>query len=73
MWKAVLLRIDEDISKDFFENAIFLPEANAVSVRWRIIVSHESIMGEYSGKGISFSSVFVFVCCMFLNQNFRAA
>jgi len=29
---------------------IIATEANAVSVRWCIIVSHESIMGEYSGK-----------------------
>jgi len=28
-----------------------------------IIVSYESKMGKYSGKGISFSSFFVFVCC----------
>jgi len=44
-------------------------EANAVSVRWRIIVSYKSKM--YSGKGISRSSIFLglfvclFVCCNF--------
>jgi len=30
-------------------------EANAVSVRWRIILAYKSKMGKYSGKCISFS------------------
>jgi len=43
-----------------------------VSARWSIIVSHESIMGKYSGN----SSRFCQVLCLFvaiLNQNFGAA